>query len=199
MRAEILNNSALLVIDMQRYFIDPKGGAFLDPPRALVPNVKGLIEAFRRSGRPVVFTRHAHKRNSRTGQMGRWWNDELLWDGDRDAELIAGIAPRDDDIFITKTRYSAFEETELDLALKRQGIDTVVICGVMTNLCVETTARHAFMKDLQPIVVDDACATKREDYHRASILNLSYGFAYVEATETIVGKLKKEAGGRRHE
>lgn len=186
MKALVLGKSALLVVDMQRYFIHPDGGAFLNPPRSLVRNITALIDAFREAARPVVFTRHAHRRGRPTGQMGRWWEDLLPWDGDRDAELIDGIKPQGGEALITKTSYSAFEKTRLDSLLKRARVDTVVICGVMTNLCVETTARHAFTKDYQPVIVEDACATKSVAYHKASILNLRYGFAFIEKTRNIM-------------
>lgn len=189
MKTSILKKSALLVIDMQRYFLQPKAPAYLEGAPRIVPNIKLLIDSFRNAGLPVVFTRHAHKKGEPANQMRRWWGDELPWEGDRYAEIIKELVPRDDEIVITKTRYSAFEETELDLALRRQGIAAVVLCGVMTNLCVETTARHAFMKDLQPIVVEDACATKRDDYHDASILNLAYGFAFIERADRLIDKL----------
>ncbi|MBT3181104.1 MAG: cysteine hydrolase [Deltaproteobacteria bacterium] len=185
-----LNNSALLVIDMQRYFLAPEERAFLDPPRELIPNILSLISTFRKCNRPTVFTRHAHKKDEPTGQMGRWWNDELPWDGDEDSEIIKEINPTADEVVITKSCYSAFENTELDKALKKQGVDTVLLCGVMTNLCVETSARHAFMKGFQVVVVEDACATKNMDYHKASILNLSYGFADISITADILKILK---------
>ncbi len=185
-----IKKSALLVIDMQRYFLESGARAFLDPPTNLIPNVSSLISAFRKSNRQIVFTRHAHTKGEATGQMGRWWDEELPWNGDEDSELIDGIVPRSSEIILTKTRYSAFEETELDQALKRFDVDTVVICGVMTNLCVETSARHAFMKNFRVVVVDDACATKSEEYHRASLLNLSYGFANIEQTDTIVKEIR---------
>lgn len=197
MKAEALKKSALLVIDMQRYFIHPDGEAFLDPPRSLVRNITALIDAFRFANRPIVFTRHAHRRGKSTGQMGRWWNDDLPWYGDRDAELIDDIKPRRGEAVITKTRYSALEKTSLDSLLKRARVNTVVICGVMTNLCVETTARHAFTKDYQPVIVEDACATKSADYHNASILNLRYGFAFIKTTRQVISNIKKQNAKRQ--
>jgi len=195
MKSKSLQSSALLIIDMQRYFLESKAPAFLDPPDELIPNVIKLVGAFREAKRPIIFTRHAHKKGGSTGQMGNWWGDELPYEGDKFSELVKGLPVEEADIILTKTKYSAFEETELDIALKREGIDTVVICGVMTNLCVETTARHAFMKDFNVIIIDDACATKSEDYHRASILNLSYGFAHIEKTKEIIEKLQAVTKG----
>lgn len=181
--------SALLVIDMQRYFIAPEGDAFLKAAPAIVPNIVGLIETFRKSGRPVIFTRHAHKKGEPTGQMGRWWKDELPWDGDPQAEIIDEMNPAREELVITKDNYSAFERTALDRHLKACGADHVVMCGVMTHLCVETTARHAFMLGYQPVVVSDACATQSKEHHKASLLNLAHGFAHIVDTRTVLSIL----------
>lgn len=183
------SNTALLVIDLQRYFVHPEGKAFLVDAPAIIPRIKNLIEAFRRTGAPIIFTRQAHKKNADTGQMGRWWHGKVIWEGTEDSQLTTMLPRANTDIIITKTHYSAFEETSLDDELKKGSIETLVICGVMTNLCVDTTARHAFMKGYQPVVVEDACATKNSEYHRASILNLAYGFAYIETTEELLKKL----------
>lgn len=188
-----LSRPALAVIDMQRYFLDEDADAYLGAPRALVANVTGLIRAFRDSRRPIVFTRHAHRKGDDAGQMGKWWGGKLPREGDRYSELIDDVRPEEGELVLTKTRYSAFEGTELDAWLLERGVDTLVICGVMTNLCVETTARHAFMKELQPLVVEDACASNSTKFHRASITNLEYGFAYIEETSSVIEVIR---GGR---
>jgi nicotinamidase-related amidase len=187
---EELKAAALMVIDMQRYFLEPDADAYLSPAASLVPNAVKLIEAFRDAGRPVIFTRHAHPEGDDAGQMGRWWRGKLPRIGDPQSELIDAVAPAKDEPVIVKQRYSAFEGTDLHARLRRQNVDSVIICGVMTNLCVETTARHAFMKDLQPYVVEDACAAGSTEHHRASITNLEYGFAYIVKTRDVVGELR---------
>lgn len=189
MRSVITTNAALLVIDIQRYFFKSTGGAFLEGAPAILPNILKLVDAFRKTKFPIVMTRHAHKTGEPTGQMGRWWNDKLPIDGTLDAELIAELSPASGEIILTKTRYSAFEGTDLDKQLKKLGADLLFICGVMTNLCVETTARHAFMKNFQPIIVEDACAANTPEHHRASILNLSYGFASIITTREVIEAL----------
>lgn len=179
-------SSALLVIDMQRYFLDPEADAYLPDALGILPNILTLIESFRKRGRPVVFTRHAHKKGEPTGQMGRWWNNKLPWEGDPQAELIGELKPQKDELVITKTRYSAFEKTELEKYLRERGIDTVIICGVMTHLCVETTARHAFMLDFQPVIIKDACATESREHQEATFLNLAHGFAEIVSVREII-------------
>lgn len=182
MKLPPLSSPALLVIDMQRYFLEPDAPAYLEDGPAIIPNVKKLIQKFREKDCPIIFTRHAHKKGEPTGQMGRWWNNKLPWEGDEYSELINSLKPKENEHVITKTRYSAFEKTYLNDFLKRQKIDTIVVCGVMTHLCVETTIRHAFILDYQPILVEDACASENKKHHEATVYNLQHGFAYVVTT-----------------
>lgn len=186
MKINWLDNSALIVIDMQRYFLAKGAPAFLAPQAQLIPNIVRLIANFRAKGLPIVFTRHAHCRGSDTGEMGRFWKNHLPWEGTRHAELINEISPLRNEAVITKTRYSAFEGTKLEKILQHHKVRKIVLCGVMTNLCVETTARHAFIKNFEVIIAGDACAANTKRHHLASLLNLSYGFALVKKTSEIV-------------
>jgi isochorismate hydrolase len=68
-------------------------------------------------------------------------------------------------------------------------VKNVVLCGVLTHLCVETTARHAFMLNFQPIIVSNACASESKEHHDAALLNLAHGFAYICETKTITHAL----------
>ena len=123
--------------------------------------------------------------------MGKWWHNKLPWENDRASELISALNPLKEEPIITKNMYSAFEQTDLRSYLARQQTDTILVCGVMTHLCVETTVRHAFMLDYQPIVVKDACASETKKHHEATLYNLAHGFAYILSTKEIIGLLKK--------
>lgn len=189
-----LGRCALLAIDLQRYFLEPGAAAYLPRARRIIPHVVSLLEAYRHADLPVVFTRHAHRRGDPAGQMGQWWDGKLPREGDPASALIPEIAPRHGEWLLTKTRYSAFEGTTLETRLRRRGVEAVVLCGVMTNCCVETTARHAFMKDFRVIVAANACAANSEAHHRASLLNLSYAFAAVADTKAIIAALRAAHG-----
>ncbi len=184
---------SLIVIDMQRYFLEPDAPAFIKAGPAIVKNILKLLKAFRDAELPIFYTRHAHERDETTSQMSRWWNDKLPRNGNRDSEIIDEIQPHDDEPIITKTKYSALEKTDLEDKLLEMKVGELVLCGVTTNLCVETTARHAFTRDFQPIVVEDAVAAKSDEYHRASILNLSYGFARIIKTDSMVEEIRRGA------
>lgn len=183
---------SLVIIDMQRYFLEPEAPAYIGAGPGIVGNVLRLIGAFRNAGLPVFYTRHAHSVGEPPSRMSSWWNGKLPWDGTPEAEIIAEIRPRDGEPVITKTKYSALEGTPLEGWLLERSVDEVVLCGVTTNLCVESTARHAFMRDFQPVIIEDAVAAKSNEYHRASILNLSYGFARITTTESMIEQLQEE-------
>lgn len=192
------SSCALLVVDMQRYFVDCADG---EPVSELyfgadaARNVRRLIGAFRESGNLIVYTRHAHDDLSfegGAGMMSVWWDDGIE-EGTPESEIVAFVEPRGEEV-LTKERYSAFFGTELEGYLRRNGISQVAICGVMTNLCCETTARDAFMRDFAVFFAADATATKTEQMHVASLMNLAYGFAKIVTADEIIGALKAPGG-----
>jgi isochorismate hydrolase len=166
--------AALLVLDMQTYFLNPRSHAFVPSSQAVLPAVQELVEAFYRIGRPVVFTQHANN-PSNARMMEIWWKD-LLRPGSPEWDVYGGLETTKG-IFLSKSQYDAFMETELEKILAKSGSEQVVITGVMTHLCCETTARSAFMRGFRVFFPVDATATYTEAFHRASLLNLSHGFA----------------------
>jgi len=177
--------SALLVIDMQRYFMDETSGAFLPASEAIIPGVLRVIDIYSDAGSPILFTRHLNT-DANAGMMFSWWHGDLI----RPEDSLSEISPRFDvsrGTVIEKSRYDAFYQTQLEEMLRRQEISQVVICGVMTHLCCETTARSAFMRGFEVFFAVDGTATQTEAFHRATLLNLAHGFAVPVLVEEIVG------------
>ena len=87
---------------------------------------------------------------------------------------------------VDKNQYSAFFKTHLDDILKKENIKDMIITGVMTNCCCETTARDAFMHGYRVFFMNDATATSSEELHLATLKNLSFGFAYVQNTQELI-------------
>jgi isochorismate hydrolase len=180
--------AALLMIDMQRFFFEPAGSSAVLVGDVVIPNIRRLAAAFRSAGRPVIYTRHSHKDESDMGMLGQWWDDGII-QGTPESEIVPELAPAQADEVIGKSRYSAFAGTGLDQLLRHKGITDVVVAGVMTNLCCETTAREAFVRDFRVFFVADATGTATEQMHLASLLNLAYGFARVESTAGLVDSM----------
>ena len=183
-----LGRSALLVLDVQRFFADPSSHACLPALEAVLPNILRLARDFTAAGRPVIYTQHGSEPGAGT-LMQRWWGDDLQR-GEERARLVPELEAAPPDRVLHKSRYSAFFGTDLDRWLARRGCDAVVICGVMTHLCCESTARHAFMKDLAPVMVADACASQDEDLHLGALRGLAHGFAVVSTAATVLEGLQ---------
>jgi isochorismate hydrolase len=175
-----VEKTALLVIDMQIFF------ANLAHP--IIGNVVSLIDACRVNNIAIFFTRHGHRDPQKDGGMlGKWWHDLILY-GSSEWELINELTVSPHDTIVDKNRYSAFFNTDLDKDLKAHGVEDLLICGVMTNCCCETTARDAFIRDYRVFFVADATATANEELHVASLKNLAYGFAYIIDTNALCQK-----------
>jgi nicotinamidase-related amidase len=170
------DGTALLVVDMQRYFTRKGSHAYLPASAAIMPRVNELVAAFRAHRRPVLFTRHC-QRPGEDGAMGVWWKDNIR-DGTESSQLDPDLETGGSPV-LRKTRYSAFFGTDLQARLWRLGVRTPVIAGVLTHLCCETTARDAFMRDLWPVVLMDATADEDEQMHIASLRATADGFAEV--------------------
>jgi isochorismate hydrolase len=176
--------SALLVIDMQQYFCNPSSHAYFKDSKTIIPNIFQLVTTYRQHSLPVLFTRYALLRAETPGAMGRWWKD-VLYDDDTMSSIINELHPLSSEFVIRKTQYSAFFETNLDTILKNHHVTTLVITGVLTHLCCETTARDAFMRNYDIFFIKDATASDTKMLHSASLATLSDGFAIMSATKEV--------------
>ena len=122
--------------------------------------------------------------------MAFWWRD-LVNVNDSMSHLIEELEPSKG-IVINKSQYDAFYNTELESLLKANEVTQVVICGVMTHLCCETTARSAFVRGFRVFFTVDGTATYNEDFHVASLLNLSHGFATPVLVEEVLASIGKQ-------
>jgi nicotinamidase-related amidase len=181
--------SALLVVDMQRFFLDPASPTFTCGGMAIIPTVARLIDAFRRAGRPVIFTRHVHHPDRLdSGIMGWWWEGMCL-EGSEESQIHPELAPIPGEKVVFKHRYSAFYDTDLETVLRCLKVEDVVVTGIMTNLCCESTARDAYYRDYRVFLPADGTGSVCEEMHVASLLNLAFGFANVTTADAIAGQL----------
>lgn len=181
--------SALLVVDMQQFFLDENSPTFTYGGMAILPTVKRLLAAFREAGRPVIFTRHVHHPyDLDSGIMGWWWEGKCL-EGSPESEIHPDLAPWESEKVVFKHRYSAFYNTDLETVLRCLKVEDVVISGIMTNMCCESTARDAYYRDYRVFFPADATGSINEEMHLASLLNLAFGFAYVTTSDAIEAQL----------
>ncbi|XP_057486007.1 nicotinamidase 2-like [Actinidia eriantha] len=164
-------SSVLLVIDMQNNFSSMA--------KPILPAINATIDLCRRASIPVIFTRHCHKTPADYGMLAEWWDGDLIFDGTPAAELMPELARRQEDEVVEKRTYGAFTGTHLEDRLRELGAEEVIVCGVMTNLCCETTAREAFVRGFRVFFSADATATAAAELHDATLKNMAYGFAYL--------------------
>ncbi len=180
-------HTALLVVDMQKDFCEPdgvfgKGGADTARIRKVVPAIASLIDGARSAGTKRVFMRHTHEADLSNLSPARLSFYAMLYGGADPHHAIRGswghqviddLSPRSDETVIDKGRSSSFIGTSLDMVLRSNRIETVVITGMATHACVESTARDAGFFDYYVVVARDAVADYRDDLHEASLLTLS--------------------------
>jgi ureidoacrylate peracid hydrolase len=201
---QLSNNSALIIVDMQNGFCHEDGfmnkiGLDWTTSRDAVEPVDRLAKAARAAGMPVFYTRYSLNADySDAGllpevypqivEVGGMIRD--TWDG----AIVDELAPQPGDRVIDKTRYSAFYDTTLEEQLRELGIDTVIVCGVTTNVCVESTVRDAFFRDFRIVVPSDATAAVSPDLHEGSLNDFRYAFGPVVTTAELEEAIRAAAG-----
>lgn len=185
------DESALLIIDAQKYFLDKTSHAYVPSSLAIIPNIKSLMDVYNNMSFPVIMTQHINNEQN-ADMLAVWWGD-LITEKDSMCEITPELFNKSATI-VKKTQYDAFYQTPLENILKEKGVTQVVITGVMTNLCCETTARSAFVRGFSVFFTVDGTATYNEDFHNASLLNLSYGFA----TPILCKELEKHIIGTKN-
>jgi nicotinamidase-related amidase len=164
-------NTAVVVVDVQNGFCHPDGSLYAPDSEAAVEPCREVIEAAREAGAAVVFTRDVHPPEQFDDthyydEFDRW--GEHVLEGSWEAELVDELEPRPDDDrerVVEKHTYDAFYRTELEGWLDAHGIDDLVLCGTLANVCVLHTAGSAGLRDFRPILLSDAVGSI-EDGHR---------------------------------
>lgn len=183
--------TALIVIDMQNDFINKGSMVYTPMAEAIVPNLKRLISACRKTKIPIIYTAHVHQDPKVDGGMtAEWWPElrdkKVLVAGSKGAEIHSEIAPKPNEKIIFKHRYSAFYNTDLEITLRGLGVTDLIISGVMTNICCESTTRDAFFRDFRIFFLADGTGSIDDNLHLGTLRALAYAFAYVTTVEEII-------------
>jgi ureidoacrylate peracid hydrolase len=190
------DRTALLLIDMQVDFADSQGGLGQDgkdmaAPQAAVGHAERLAETARKAGVACVFVRLITRPEDETSFLKEWKQRRnadgppLCREGTRGAEF-AGPQPQAGELVFSKKRYNAFLGTGLDMALRGQGIDTLVVAGLTTECCIDSSARAAFERDYHVFVVKDATACHEPGLHQAALKALALNCATILSADEIL-------------
>jgi len=192
--------TALLLIDLQRAFCDPAGsmarqGRTIASMQAAAKNCARLAAAAHAAAIPVIFTRMQFRPDyADGGRLIHHLRPNLarlgaLQAGSFDAELADGVGFAEGDTVIEKARYSALYGTALEVSLRASDIARVIVGGVTTSMCVESTVRDLGQRDYEVIVARQACGDFAEDRHHASLDAMAFGFAVVADIDQCLGHL----------
>jgi nicotinamidase-related amidase len=205
-----LDHVALIIIDMQRDFLEPGGfgetlGNNVALLKAAVPPLRSVLGAARKTKMLVIHTREGHRpdlsdaphhkvergepsmRIGAPGPMGR-----ILVRGEPGHDIIPELYPAPGEPVIDKPGKGAFYQTDLELMLKNREIDTLLVCGVTTEVCVNTTVREANDRGFRCIVIGDCCASYFPEFHAAGLAMIKAQggiFGWVTASRSVLDAL----------
>ena len=163
----------------------------------MLTNTQRLLDAFRRSNREVIFTRHGAllaggrdmiaRRRQRDIDAEQLTDRPALWaKGSFEHEVVSRLAPLDHELVVDKNASSPFNGTGIDQLMRNMGLTTLVLTGMATDMCVETTARDAADRGYNVIVVEDATATFFPEHHCAALSALSRVYTKVQSTADVL-------------
>lgn len=191
--------TVLLVVDMQNAFVMPGGsmarlGLSTARGNAVVEPIRRLLEAFRARHLPVIHTLTTFRSDYVDAGLVAEHFPALrplghLISGTWDAQIVERLLPRAGEYVIAKNRFNAFYGTNLELTLRSLHADTLVVAGVATNICVESTIREAFTRDIRVILPRDATASYTKEMEEASVATVGFMFAEVVTVADVVEAL----------
>ncbi len=185
-------NTAVVVVDMLNEFCKPGGAMVLPGYETLIAPQRRIIDAARQCECPIVFVVDAHRSNVRQDREFLKRTAHCI-EGSWGAKIIDDLDPRPNDIYVTKRRYSAFFNTDLDLTLKDLRTDTLIVFGVVTNICVRSTVHDAFFHGYQVVVPEDCVAATGAREQASSLYDIATHFGVVSDSMEVVEALLRQA------
>ncbi|MGW4483932.1 cysteine hydrolase family protein [Amycolatopsis sp. NPDC004368] len=186
--------AAVVVVDVQNDYCHPDGacanrGEDVSAAGAMIPRLQTLLTGARAHGVPVVFVRTAHEKATDSAALtarsgGR--SGVVCRAGTWGAEFFE-VTPLPGEPVVAKHRYSGFVNTRLDSVLRTLRVETLVMAGVSTNVCVESTARHGYMLDYHIAFIGDCCAAFTQAEHDAALMNIDKYFGAVLGVDELLG------------
>src|SRR5215471_18243242 len=204
-----ISKSALVIVDMQNDFLHRDGSfshiarehpeAKIDMPFLIgtIPDVKRLADAFRAAGRPVVYLAHVLKHDYSDAAFPYWrvgiepasGNRTHCVEGTWGAQIIDELKPQEGEHLVVKKGFGGFSNTSLDTVLRNMDVNTCVVVGVTTCVCVSTTIRGGVEHNYRMIISKDAVAEVHRDTHEAELKTMQRIFADVKSTDEVIAML----------
>ena len=190
------DGAALIVVDMQKGFLEEGAAMEVPPGRAIIPNIQRLIAGSRSANVPIIYTRFVYspKVPNLIGELHSQHKPPICCCmlGDKSVEVVPELRPHASDLVVDKHGYDAFHNTNLDYALRSLKRRQLIVTGVMTDICVLATVISALHHEYQVWVVSDATATLWNNVQEVTLDLCRRAYGVVEATEAIIGRLKNQ-------
>jgi len=175
-------STAVVVVDMQNGFCHPEGSLYAPASEAALGPVTNLVSRARDAGASVVYTRDVHPPGQFEGnhyydEFARW--GEHVVEGSWDAELHDDLDVRETDHVVEKHTYDAFYQTDLEGFLDTHGVDDLLVCGTLANVCVLHTAGSAGLRDYRPVLVEDALGYIEAEHKEYTVEHADWLFGEV--------------------
>ena len=196
--------TALLVVDMQRAFLDPGESMEVPPARDIVPQIQTLLALFRKSKLPVVFTEFTysedvpllvglihpeHRRAAPGAPRGFGMPSSSCLAGEANVHVVPELMPQPDELVVSKRNYDGFNGTALDQVLRARGVSHLVLTGTMTDICVLATVVGGMNREYRMTVVEDGTATLWPEIQRVTLDIIGRAYARVRTTKQVVEEI----------
>ena len=181
-------STAVLVVDMLNDFLKPGGKMVLEGGGVLIPPMRRLLAQARKAGMPVVYVNDSHRPGLREDREFKKRSEHCM-EGTWGAAVIDEIKPKKKDFVVLKHRFSGFYDTDLDLTLKDLCIDTVIVMGVVTNICVRSTIHDAFFRGYKVLVPRDCVMATGEREQESSLYDIETHFGDVTTSDALVKRM----------
>ncbi|UZE09686.1 cysteine hydrolase family protein [Pseudomonas sp. B21-053] len=197
----VTGHTALLLVDMQRAWLEPQFDPHLNDPDAeyfltrthmqVVPNQRRLLSAFRGARQNVLHTLiESLTADGRDRSLDHKLSDMHLPKGSPQARIIDDLTPTENEVVLPKTSSGVFNSTNIDYVLRNLEVRHLVIAGIVTDQCVDMAVRDAADRGYLITLVEDACATYTPERHQAC-LNAIKGYCWITDTHTVLGRLQE--------
>lgn len=196
-------NFAMLVVDMQNFWLHPQGIAYDAKLLHVVPKIRSAIDYAHKNGIPVIYLYTAYRNDLSDAGLypelglyeGRMFNANEKWslfERTEGAKIIEELLPTDHDIVLKKTRYSGFIGTPLEQILRGLKKGTLLITGISSNICCESTAREAMMRDFRIILLSDCTMSRSEEAHNRTIATINRNFGLARSLNEVMDAGRKK-------
>ena len=205
-----ITKSALIIVDIQNDFVSKDGyfdklakahpeiGVDLEFLASPIPNVVRLAAAFRAAGRPVIYITHVLEQDYSDACYPYWRlpedmgpiENKFIVKGTWGAQIIDELTPQKGEQVVVKKGYNGFHNTPLETILRNLGVNTCVMTGVTTCVCVTSTTRAGIERNFRMIFVSDGTAETRKESHEAELQTLSWAYADIKTTDEVIKMLK---------